>query len=110
LSLVADCIHVPTCTEQVETLLKSQDNSEQNNDAVRQDTTSAYVASTLQNPLPNSNDFLGAADRASLPIPPSGPDGLPSNPQNTTEGDFPWEMIGLGLDEPLPPQDVMDEL
>ncbi|OQO12224.1 hypothetical protein B0A48_02865 [Cryoendolithus antarcticus] len=23
---------------------------------------------------------------------------------------FPWEMIGLGLDEPLPPQEAMDEL
>jgi hypothetical protein len=26
------------------------------------------------------------------------------------EGEFQWEMIGLGLDEPLPPQDVQDEL
>lgn len=23
---------------------------------------------------------------------------------------FTWEMIGLGLDEPLPPQDIIDEL
>lgn len=26
------------------------------------------------------------------------------------EEQFPWEMIGLGLDEPLPPQDAIDEL
>jgi hypothetical protein len=25
-------------------------------------------------------------------------------------GDFSWEMIGLGLEEPLPSQDVIDEL
>lgn len=25
-------------------------------------------------------------------------------------GEFPWEMIGLGLEEPLPPSDLMDEL
>ena len=26
------------------------------------------------------------------------------------EGSFSWEMIGLGLGEPLPPQDMIDEL
>ena len=26
------------------------------------------------------------------------------------QGEFPWEMMGLGLEEPLPPQDLMDEL
>lgn len=25
-------------------------------------------------------------------------------------GNFPWEMIGLGLEEPLPPQETIDEL
>lgn len=25
-------------------------------------------------------------------------------------GDFTWEMIGLGLEEPLPPQETIDEL
>jgi len=29
---------------------------------------------------------------------------------NNDEPDFSWEMIGLGLEEPLPPQDVMDDL
>ncbi|RMY82199.1 hypothetical protein D0864_08118 [Hortaea werneckii] len=27
-----------------------------------------------------------------------------------SEESFPWEMISLGLDEPMPPQDVIDEL
>jgi hypothetical protein len=29
---------------------------------------------------------------------------------NNENADISWEMIGLGLEEPLPPQDVMDEL
>jgi hypothetical protein len=29
---------------------------------------------------------------------------------NSGDEEFPWEMIGLGLDEPLPPQDVINEL
>lgn len=28
----------------------------------------------------------------------------------TSGGGFSWEMIGLGLEEPLPAQDVIDEL
>lgn len=29
---------------------------------------------------------------------------------NNVGGTFTWEMIGLGLEEPLPPQDTIDEL
>jgi len=29
---------------------------------------------------------------------------------NGMGGDFSWEMIGLGLEEPLPPQDTIDQL
>lgn len=41
-----------------------------------------------------------------------GPDAFQNGGANppAAEGEFPWEMIGLGLDEPLPPQDVMDDL
>jgi hypothetical protein len=97
--------------EQVETLLKTQDPADQSNDTARQDSTSAYVASTLQNPLPHSGDFLGASDANPIPIPP-GPEAFQNagTGGHTAEGEYPWEMIGLGLDEPLPPQDVMDEL
>ncbi|PFH55480.1 hypothetical protein XA68_18194 [Ophiocordyceps unilateralis] len=31
-------------------------------------------------------------------------------PVNHVAGNFTWEMIGLGLEEPLPPQDTIDEL
>ena len=33
-----------------------------------------------------------------------------SDGTSAPSGDFPWEMIGLGLEEPLPPPDIMDEL
>jgi hypothetical protein len=29
---------------------------------------------------------------------------------NSIDGNFTWEMIGLGLEEPLPPQETIDEL
>lgn len=29
---------------------------------------------------------------------------------NGMNSNFTWEMIGLGLEEPLPPQDTIDEL
>lgn len=31
-------------------------------------------------------------------------------PMNNVAGNFTWEMIGLGLEEPLPPQETIDEL
>lgn len=97
----------------METLLKSQDSSDQSKDAPRQDSTSAYVASTIQQPLPGG-DYLGTADKGSGPFPESispAPDAFQTaGATQPGEGDFPWEMIGLGLDEPLPPQDVMDDL
>lgn len=96
----------------METLLKSQDSSDQSKDTPRQDSTSAYVASTVQQVLPGG-DYLSSAEKApafSETISP-GPDAFQgASNSHSAEGDFSWEMIGLGLDEPLPPQDVMDEL
>lgn len=34
---------------------------------------------------------------------------VPMN-MNNMNGNFTWEMIGLGLEEPLPTQDTIDEL
>ncbi|KAF1915234.1 fungal-specific transcription factor domain-containing protein [Ampelomyces quisqualis] len=94
--------------QQVEHLLKNQDTPDVSKDTSRPDTTSAYVANTLQQTLPNSGDYLSTQDRIQ--------DGSAADPlqtgASTTNGDadFSWEMISLGLEEPLPPQDVMDEL
>jgi hypothetical protein len=91
--------------------LKNQDPNEPNKDTSRIDSTSAYVANTLQQALPNSGDYLGAQDRIQdsrtpgTELPQTG-----ASAASNGDADFPWEMIGLGLEEPLPPQDVMDEL
>jgi hypothetical protein len=98
-------------TEQVETLLKNQESPDMNKDGSRQDSTSAYVAATLQQPLSNGNDLLGTSEGIPVSVSPA-PDAFQNGGVNThtADGEFPWEMIGLGLDEPLPPQDVMDDL
>jgi hypothetical protein len=94
--------------EQVETLLKNQDSTDQKRDA--SDPTSAYVASTLQKALPKPVDGAPASFPEGIS---PGQEPLQTNGSantHTADGEFPWEMIGLGLDEPLPPQDVMNDL
>ncbi|KAF2030137.1 hypothetical protein EK21DRAFT_100705 [Setomelanomma holmii] len=97
--------------QQVEHLLKTQDTTDTSNNPTRKDSTSDYVANTVAQPLPNSSDYLNAQDRIQDARTP-GVEALPNGGTNANNGDadFPWEMIGLGLEEPLPPQDVMDEL
>lgn len=101
--------------QQVETLLKSQDTPNQSQEAPRSDTTSAYIASTVQQTLSTPTDFvdtLGISQNSSQdqfipagsPFQPVGANG------NVGEAEISWEMIGLGLEEPLPPQDVQDDL
>ncbi|KAH7095771.1 binuclear zinc transcription factor [Paraphoma chrysanthemicola] len=97
--------------QQVEHLLKNQDTVDTSKDTSRKDSTSAYVANTLSQALPNAGDYLNAQDRIQDVRTPGG-DTMSIGGANTNTGDaeFSWEMIGLGLEEPLPPQDVMDEL
>jgi hypothetical protein len=96
--------------EQVETLLKNQESTEQNKDAPPHDTTSAYVANTLKRGPAITGDTAPVAfQESALP----GHDGYQTSASanaHAAQGEFPWEMIGLGLDEPLPPQDVMNDL
>jgi hypothetical protein len=107
-----------TRTEQVEHLLKNQDTNEQAKDNTRSDTTSAYVATTISQGLPESGGaggFLGGSNDVAVNFPESISPGLDAfqtatSNMKSADGDFPWEMIGLGLDEPLPPQDVIDDL
>ncbi|KAJ4361255.1 hypothetical protein N0V95_002024 [Ascochyta clinopodiicola] len=102
--------------QQVETLLKSQDTTEPNKDTARQTSATAYVVNTIQqaapttrtqssNPFDKSLESLLDARSASIPA-------LQDDTANTNgqEPGYSWEMIGLGLEEPLPPQDVMEEL
>ena len=102
--------------EQVETLLKNQDSTDPNNNTNRQDTTTAYVANTIQqsvdntrtqsaNPFDKSLENLLDARKASIPAYQNG-----TTDTHGEDREYQWEMIGLGLEEPLPPQDVMEEL
>ncbi|KAI0592559.1 Binuclear zinc transcription factor [Pyrenophora tritici-repentis] len=101
--------------EQVETLLKSQDAADSTKDTTRANAASAYVASTLNNAtpspgeisIPTGNSQTGARRPSGLGADPfrnAGANGSNAKPENS------WEMIGLGLEEPLPPQEVMDDL
>jgi hypothetical protein len=100
-----------TTIEQVEHLLKTQDTPDTSKDPSRQDSTSAYVANTLSQTLPNAGDYLNTQDRIQDSRPPAAePVHNGGSTAKNGNADFSWEMIGLGLEEPLPPQDVMDEL
>lgn len=93
--------------EQVETLLKSQDTVDSSKDASRQDSTFTYVANTLAQGLPSSKSNTGIGQETQIPNVDTTFD---AGTNGNAEQDFSWEIIGLGLEEPLPPQDVMDEL
>jgi hypothetical protein len=100
--------------EQVEMLLKSQDPPDSSKDAPHRGAASAYVAKTINQSLPNG-DFSNTtgSTRARTGVsgaPGDGPFQDAVRNKNTTEQDCSWEMIGLGLEEPLPPQEVMDDL
>ncbi|KAI9735208.1 MAG: hypothetical protein M1834_001798 [Cirrosporium novae-zelandiae] len=101
---------------QVETLLKSQEPS-----------TSEHSTSSQSFPEPTSQGapFNALHDLSMAGLGPSDPVPGLGAPFNTTEqqplmpdslgigssnDEFSWEMIGLGLDEPLPAQEVVDEL
>lgn len=99
---------------QVETLLKSQEKSDQQKDATS--VNSSFANNITPQGMPDG--FMGGSDQmpATFPESLSPSDPFPAMPTNgstnANSGDeeFPWEMIGLGLDEPLPPQDVINDL
>ncbi|KAJ9663771.1 hypothetical protein H2201_005492 [Coniosporium apollinis] len=110
---------------QVETLLKTQDSTAEpaNNgrDAVNQTFPMGPLpqhirgsgAEASNTNIMNDDDVAQMFDASNL----TPPDSFPMM-QNNSLGDaatsneeqFSWEMIGLGLDEPLPNQDVINEL
>jgi hypothetical protein len=101
--------------QQVETLLKTQDTADSSKEAPRQDSASAYVANTINQALSNSRDGLNATNNFQAGTNASRTAGAsPFQNAGTTGNDAEtepsWEMIGLGLEEPLPPQEIMDDL
>ncbi|KAH6615367.1 binuclear zinc transcription factor [Boeremia exigua] len=92
--------------QQVETLLKSQDSTDSTKDTTRQDSTAAYVANTIQQGASSTRtQSSNLLDSRTASVPANRNDAAVPG-----DNDFQWELIGLGLEEPLPPQDVMDEL
>ena len=101
---------------QVETLLKTQDgpDSAPPQPSPPQELNAPQFSEI---PLPD-NDTGGGA--ATVPESSTQPNILPNvfgNQQSSgyvnpgsAHNDFTWEMIGLGLEEPLPVQDAIDEL
>ena len=108
--------------EQVETLLKTQDPVPA---APTQNTNSnAPVAASTAPSMPVTNAAMGMPGDGDIdqwqrmngesPQPGAMDDfnfnGNMSMPMSNVDGNFTWEMIGLGLEEPLPPQETIDEL
>ncbi|KAI9732464.1 MAG: hypothetical protein M1818_007502 [Claussenomyces sp. TS43310] len=116
--------------KQVETLLKTQDPVEKPSEppaarfAVnnRQNSSSLLQPSNPDFDVTNPNiSFVAEGDAERWNVPTTSPQVLPmmddmafdaSMDMGMTmdEANFSWEMIGLGLDEPLPPQETIDEL
>jgi len=92
----------------VETLLKSQDTTVSSKDATRQDSTSVYVANTINQALPKSGDSLSTAENTKAGIGESRSSRIVSFQDGATGNNT--ETIGLGLEEPLPPQKTIDDL
>jgi hypothetical protein len=117
-------------TEQVETLLKTQDVSptttaeKAKTISISVDTTSkqsqpaaAVPNFTVSDPsisIANSRDmdrwnFNGESPQ-NAPIDDFNFNSNLNMGMNSIDGNFTWEMVGLGLEEPLPPQETIDEL
>lgn len=62
----------------------------------------------------SSNDFNATTATAAANTADGGMDDFSFNGNISmginVDNSFTWEMIGLGLEEPLPPQDTIDEL
>jgi hypothetical protein len=57
-----------------------------------------------------NNDPMSQMFQNSGGISPGEPFPAAGGAEGMPDEQFPWEMIGLGLDEPLPPQDEINEL
>jgi hypothetical protein len=115
--------------EHVEKLLKSQDGSSTSPEAVKAasiavDTRTRqsqhHVPPTSYNPAEPSMGMANNPDMDRWHFNPESPptgqieefnfNGNMTMNMNNVDSNFTWEMIGLGLEEPLPPQETIDEL
>ncbi|KAH0544945.1 hypothetical protein FGG08_000871 [Glutinoglossum americanum] len=95
---------------QVETLLKSQDLQDPNgSNLMSQDRSEILLQPEFSSP-PGVNIAIGSAMYPQEPYDVGAVTQSPFDPALGSDDPLTWEMIGLGLDEPLPPQEVIDEL
>jgi hypothetical protein len=105
-------------TAQVETLLKAQDpDTTQRALPVPQSHDNAFSAPPNEESLLSLPDISGLAAEMDGPMPTSNAAStsqlgqmFPPLPQPGIPNDPSWDLISLGLEEPLPTQDVIDEL
>ncbi|CAL5874636.1 uncharacterized protein PFLUO_LOCUS8933 [Penicillium psychrofluorescens] len=101
---------------QVETLLKGQD-PDTTQRALPQSHDNAFSATLTEESILSLPDISGLAEEMDGPMPtanaaPTSQSGQIFFPcsQQSTPNDPSWDLISLGLEEPLPTQDVIDEL
>ncbi|GME59964.1 C6 transcription factor [Neofusicoccum parvum] len=105
--------------QQVETLLKTQESTEQSQPQRSNSNAFPTDPSTQRSDLQGSNIILDNMAQVMESVFPPGngisPGEFPAMQTGTADNSsssdpFSWEMIGLGLDEPLPNQEVINEL
>lgn len=107
--------------EQVETMLQTQDQSPTNTSPTNKGINNLPINSTqaatgnVPSGLGINSDWADMDTRNDSPNQAAPMDDFNFSANmnmnmNNVGGDFTWEMIGLGLEEPLPPQETIDEL
>lgn len=98
----------------METLLHRQDStgSQEMQDVLQEQVVNDDQSSAQQDPQTRNTDAGSSNTTSHSRSTPSQPFdfSLSGSLQETSEEDFSWEMIGLGLEEPLPPPEVMEDL
>lgn len=100
---------------QVETLLKNQEPENSWNETSRNALPNTSMPPTASNPLSGVGDILNFVTGSTTHMPdamrqPQGSQNGASTTNSNFDHESSWEVISLGLEEPLPTQDVIDEL
>ena len=101
------------CLAQVEDLLKVQAPDGQGGNRGASDAASLSPKPAQQeytDPMPDMAFPMDQGNMTSMPFDASQQQPLLANLSLGSGDEFSWEMIGLGLDEPLPSQEIIDEL
>ncbi|RAO65664.1 uncharacterized protein BHQ10_001676 [Talaromyces amestolkiae] len=100
---------------QVEILLKNQEPENSWNETSRNALPNTSMPPTASNPLSGVGNLMSFVNGSTTRVPdamrqPQGSQNGASTTNSTFDHESSWEVISLGLEEPLPTQDVIDEL